>query len=479
MHMTRSVRNPATASAPGYSQTSRELAALSAPIALTQLAQVALTATDIAMMGLISIDAVAAGGLAITLVNQVRTMGVGLVTGVGNLIAGAAGRSERAGDDISSPVAQRQIRAIVRSSFLIATLAGIVGGLLVIALGYGLRCVGQDAAVLNMALPMMVALAPGLVPSLWFQVIRQYTVGMRRPKALLLITLFSVAINVALNWTLIHGAAGLPALGLTGIGVATSSVYLMTFGIFAVTVRRDPELRPMLSLAIHRAHPATVRTIARLGAPIAGTLASEAGLFSVTAVVIGSFGAPALAAHNVVNQVTHIVFQLSVGISHGSSILVSRVVGLGAWRRSRQIAGVALSHGAVLVAATGLVYLFGPKWLLSLFMDTSDTAAMTIAAALLTIAVFQQFGDSAQTIGIGLLRGLGDTDSSFRITVIGYWVIGLPVGIACAYLLGLHTFGMWIGLAVGLFSAATLLLCRFGRRLREIQAVQAIDLRVN
>jgi MATE family multidrug resistance protein len=87
---------------------------------------------------------------------------------------------------------------------------------------------------------------------------------------------------------------------------------------------------------------------------------------------------------------------------------------------------------------------------------------VTIAAALLTIAVFQRFADSAQTIGIGLPRGLGDADSSFRLTMIGYWVVGLPVGLACAYLLGLHTFGMGIGLAVGLFSAATLLLCRFG-----------------
>jgi MATE family multidrug resistance protein len=63
--------------------------------------------------------------------------------------------------------------------------------------------------------------------------------------------------------------------------------------------------------------------------------------------------------------------------------------------------------------------------------------------------------------------------------VIGYWVIGLPVGLACAYLLGLHTFGMWIGLAAGLFSAATLLLRMFGRRLREMQAVEATDLPVS
>jgi MATE family multidrug resistance protein len=456
-----------------YRQTSRELAYLSAPIALTQLAQVALTTTDTVMMGLISIQALAAGGLAITLFNQLRTMGVGLVTAVGNLISGAVGRGERTGDTTPSEATAEEVRDIVRSSFLIATVAGILGGILLVGLGYGLRFVGQDAEVLDMALPMLIALAPGLVPCLWFQVIRQFTVGMRRPKALLVITILSVLFNIALNWAFIYGTFGLPALGLPGIGVSTSLVYLLTFGIFAAMGRRDDVLSPMLSFAIHRSRPETVRTILRLGVPIAGTYGSEAGLFSVTAVIIGSFGAPALAAHTVVNQLTYIVFQVSVGISHGSSILVSRFVGLGEAIKSRLTARVAFSHAAIVIAVVGVVYLLAPTWVLSLFMDTSDTTAVSIATVLLAIAIFQQFADSAQNIGIGLLRGVGDTASSFGITLIGYWLVGLPVGLLFAFGFGLDTYGMWIGLSCGLLTAAILLLRTFQQRLRTIETQPA------
>ncbi|MEW5809747.1 MAG: MATE family efflux transporter [Actinomycetota bacterium] len=458
--------------AAGYLGVSRELTALSAPIALTQLAQVALTTTDIVMMGWLGVAALAAGGLAITLFNQLRTMGVGVVTVVGNLVAGADGRGARSESAALSEQTRDEIRDIVRAGFLIATVAGFVGGMILIGLGYGLRFVGQDAAVLDAALPMMVALAPGLIPCLWFQLIRQFTVGMRRPKALLVITLLSVVVNAALNWAFIYGVAGLPALGLLGIGLSTSLVYLIVFGIFAVVVVRDPQLRPMFSVAMHKSSPATVAKILRLGFPIAGTYGSEAGLFSVTAVIIGGFGAPALAAHTVVNQLAYIVFQVSVGISHGSSILVSRVVGMGAAWRSRSIAWIALSHGAIVAGIVAVVYLVAPERVLSLFMERADATAVSIAVALLAVAMFQQFADSAQNIAIGLLRGVGDTKSSLGITVVGYWVVGLPVGLVLAHLAGLGAVGMWLGLSAGLLTAAVLLIVTFTRRLRTLLSAE-------
>jgi multidrug resistance protein, MATE family len=77
-----------------YVRDSRGLAALAVPLALTQLAQVALTTTDTVMMGRISTETLAAGGLALVIFNQLRTMGVGLLTAVGNQVAAAAARAE-------------------------------------------------------------------------------------------------------------------------------------------------------------------------------------------------------------------------------------------------------------------------------------------------------------------------------------------------------------------------------------------------
>ncbi|GAB5898678.1 MATE family efflux transporter [Mycolicibacterium mageritense] len=449
--------------------TGRELTRLAGPIALTQLAQVALTTSDLVMMGPLGVAALAAGGLSITLFNQLRTMGVGLLTSVGNLVSSAAGRAER--QQATGEAAVADVRDLVRAGLLVATAAGTVGGLVLVGLGYVLRWFGQDAAVLDDTLPMLVALAPGLVPCLWFQVIRQFTVGMRKPKALLLITLASVVVNIVLNAAFAYGPGPLPELGLPGIGFATSVVYLLTFVAFAAMVRSDPELSPYFSVAMHRAPAAAVRRILRLGFPIAGTYGSEAGLFSVTAIVIGTFGAPALAAHAVVNQLSYIVFQVSVGISHAASILVSRLVELGETARTRMVAWLAYGQGACVAGVVALVYATIPESLLGLFMDTGDRAAVGVALALLVVAAFQQFVDSAQNIGIGLLRGLHDTSSSLWITLVGYWAVGLPVGLLLAYVADLKTVGMWLGLSAGLTTAAGLLLLTFRRRLADAIAV--------
>ncbi|MEV0299327.1 MATE family efflux transporter [Nocardia sp. NPDC050710] len=434
----------------------RRLTALATPIALTQLAQIAVSTTNIALMGTLGVRQVAAGGLAIVLFNQIRTMCVGLITGTGNQIAGAVSAAGKRGDS-----ADNEVRDVVRSSFLIATLAGLLGGVLLIGLGWSLQWLGQDAGVLADARPLMVALAPGLLPCLWFQVLRQYTVGMQRPQALLLVTLGSVALNLVLALALMHGWAGLPALGLTGIGVATSLVFLITFGVFWAMVHHDAELGRTLAIRPWPVHRSTVRAELKLGTPIALTYGSEAGMFSVLALVMGSFGPAALAAHNVVYQIIYIVFQVAIGLSHGASILVSHAVARDEYSHARALAWLALRHVAVVAAVTGVVYAVAPNLVLRPFLEPGDTATIEIAHTLLLIGIVLQFFDAAQNIGTGLLRGLKATNAGFRLSLIGYWLVGLPSALLLAFPFGLGAAGVWWGLTAGLATTATLMLRRY------------------
>ncbi|MBP0450792.1 MATE family efflux transporter [Kitasatospora sp. RG8] len=448
---------------------SRALAALAVPLALTQLAQVALTTTDTVMMGVLGTEALAAGGLALVIFNQLRTMGVGLVTSVGNQVAAAAARAERAADDEAAAGGDGdEVRGLVRAAMAVATLAGLAGAVLMVLIGQAATWLGQDATIAHRAQGMLAALAPGLVPCLWFQAVRQFTVGMRRPQALLRITLASVAVNAALNWAFIHGTWGLPRLGLTGIGVATSSVHLLSFLALYASARRDPQLAPLLSPDFWRADAATVRRLLGLGTPIAATYGSEAGFFSVTALLAGSFGPAALAAHTAVNQLVYIVFQVAVGLSHAASINVSRELALGAYAAARRIRNTALACGAAVTTLVGLAYLTLPDLVLRPYFDAdavADQQGLHIATGLLSVVAVLQFFDCAQNIGVGLLRGLDDTGSGFRITLIGYWAVGLPAAWLLAYPLGGDTRGLWLGLLVGLATTAVLLLRRYGRAL--------------
>jgi len=440
----------------------RRLAALATPIALTQLAQVAVSTTNIALMGTLGVREVAAGGLALVLFNQIRTMCVGLITGTGNQVAAAVGGASKRGES-----ADEDVRAIVRASFLIATMAGLLGGALLVGLGWSLQWLGQDAGVLADARPLMVALAPGLLPCLWFQVLRQYTVGMQRPQALLTVTLGSIGLNLVLALAFIHGWAGLPTLGLTGVGVATSLVFLITFGAFWAMVRRDEQLAPMLSIRPWPVRRATVVSELRLGTPIALTYGSEAGMFSVLALVMGTMGPAALAAHNVVYQVIYIVFQVAIGLSHGASILVSRAVARDEHEHARGLAWLALRYAGVVAVVTGAVYILAPQLVLRPFLATDDLATIDVARTLLLIGIVLQFFDAAQNIGTGLLRGLKQTGAGFRLSVIGYWGVGLPTALLLALPLGLGAAGVWWGLTAGLAATAGLMLRRYFTLLDE------------
>ncbi|WP_171169645.1 MATE family efflux transporter [Streptomyces sp. I05A-00742] len=446
---------------------SRALAGLAVPLILTQLAQVALTTTDTVMMGLLGTRDLAAGGLALVIFNQLRTMGVGLVTSVGNRIAATAARAETAEGD--SAESDEGVRRIVRASMAVATLAGLAGAVLMLLIGQALPVLGQETAVADRARTMLLALAPGLLPCLWFQAVRQFTVGMRRPQALLRITIASVAVNAGLNWLLIHGSWGLPELGLPGIGVATSTVHLLSFLALYASARKDAVLSPLLGLNALGADRATVRELIGLGIPIAATYGSEAGFFSVTALMAGSFGSAALAAHTAVNQLVYIVFQVAVGLSHAASINVSRELALGRVDAARRIKNTALACAAAVMAAVAVVYATLPGLVLRPFLDagaTGDDKAVSIATQLLLVIAVLQFFDCAQNIGVGLLRGLDDTGSGFRITLVGYWAVGLPAAWLLGYAAGLDTLGIWLGLLTGLATTAILLLRRYNTALQ-------------
>lgn len=439
----------------------RDIIRLSAPIAGIQFAQIALTSTDLMMMGLIGMEALAAGGLALLLYNQLRTMCVGMVTAVGNLVAAAVGQAERRTGSASLDArAREEIRDLIRSALFLATATALISGILLTGLSYCLLTIGQDAAVAAMARPVMIALAPGLLPMVWLNVLRQFAVGMRRAGSLFRVTVVSIAVNALLNALFIYGWLGTPELGLTGVGLSTTLVQVWTFVVYLRAVRRDTALKELLTLAIWRSRRSTVLRIARMGMPISLTYGLEASMTSVASVLIGNHGPAVLAASNVVNQLARIVYQLNVGLSHGSSILVSRAVGRQQYQEIGAIARGAMAICLVPMAAIGLAYLFMPAVVLRPFLGAdADPVIVSTATALLGFAVVLQLLAAAQNICIGLLRGLGDTNAGLAITFVGYGIIGIPAMVLCSDCLDWGGEGVWAGLCLA-FGATSLMLWR-------------------
>lgn len=448
----------------------REIIALAAPIAGIQFAQVALTSTDLLMMGLIGVQALAAGGLALLLYNQLRTMCVGMVTGLGNLVAAAVGRGEkRTGGADLDEAARDDVRDLLRAALLLATIVGVGAGVLLVVLSHLLPLLGQDAEITTTAKPIMLALAPGLLPMLWLNVLRQFAVGMRRAGSLLMVTLASIAVNAFLNAAFIYGWLGLPKLGLAGIGLATTVVNLWTFLIYLRTVRHDQKLCTLIALNGWRAKRETVARIAGMGVPIALTYGSEAAITSIATVFMGTFGPVALAASNIVNQLAYVVYQLNIGLSHGSSVLVSRAKGKGEMGEVGAIAARSFTISFAVMTLIAAAYLVVPDAVLRPFLGKNiDPAVLAAATGLLGFAIAHQYFKGSQNICIGLLRGLGNTKAGLTNTFIGYWLTGIPAMGVCAFGLGWESRGVWFGLCLGFAVTSLLLGWRFVADMRAV-----------
>ncbi|MBM9624581.1 MATE family efflux transporter [Streptomyces zhihengii] len=440
---------------------SRALLKLSLPLILTNFAYVALTTVDIVMLGRLGALEIAASGLAIALFNQLRTTGTGLVTGVSNLVAEARVRDDKA-----------RIGALLFAGFFWATVCGVVFCAVLLLIGPLLVLLGQDPKVVDKAGEFLMVLAPGMLPCLWFQNLRHFTTGLKRPGPLLAITLASVAVTIGLNYVLIYGKFGLPAFGFVGVAMATVTVFLLSFLAFFAVILRDSVLRPyLISLHAWRWNGDAVRSVWRLGLPISGTYASEAGFFSVLTLVIGSLGVEALAAQTVLNQIVYIVFMVSAGLSHAASIHISEADGGNDYRTARRMGILATAWGVIATLVVAAVYLVVPNQIVSLFIsaehaDNADIIALTVTGLL--IAALMQVFDAIQNIGNGILRGIGDTAGPFRISLVGYWLIGLPAG----YLLGITADwgveGVWTGQTIGLATTAAILLGAFLRRVDRL-----------
>ena len=184
--------------------------------------------------------------------------------------------------------------------------------------------------------------------------------------------------------------------------------------------------------------------------------------------LIGTLGTDALAAQTIVNQVIYIVFMISVGLSHASSISISHACAQHDYRGARRLGytGLMLGVGAMLIVA--VPYLAAPAHVLAPFVhhgSALNASVVRLATGLLAIAALLQVFDCSQNIAVGILRGLGEVKRSFRISIVGYWMIGLPVAWSAGLMLGYGIYGIWIGLAIGLAATATMLLRQFERQI--------------
>ena len=430
-----------------------ETLALAVPMALTQLSQIAMMATDLAFIGRLGNEAVAAAALAGTIYFVSFTIGMGLVSAVAPLAAQAFGARD-----------PRQVRRALRTGLWAALLISLP--IMPFSL-YGepiLLALGQAPAAARLAQQYLFGLVWGVTPALWFMAIRGFMGAVNRPQPALWITLGAIPANALLVYPLIYGEWGFPRLELFGAGLATTTVNFGTVLASLWFATRRPPFRKYRVLGrIWRIDWRLMRQLVAIGAPISLSFMMEYGMFSSAALLMGLISTTALAAHQVALQVTATLFMVPYGISMAATVRVGHAIGRDDPGAVKRAGLVAILLGIVLVAGFTLAVIAGRFAIARLFFGVAEDASTTVAltANLLLVGATFFIADGIQTIAAGSLRGLNDTRTPLLFAAISYWLIGFNLACLLGFQTELGAIGVWIGLSVGTAIYATLLILRF------------------
>jgi MATE family multidrug resistance protein len=427
---------------------------LAAPMALTQLGQVAMMTTDLALLGRLGDNVVAATALAHTVLFGAFVLGMGLVAAVAPLASQAFGARQ-----------PRMVRRALRVGLWAALLAGVPLTALQLWGESILVGLGQTPESAALAGRYLLGLGWSMVPAWIFMALRNFMSAVNRPEPALWITLAAIPANALLAYALIYGHFGLPRLDLLGAGLATT---LVNIGMCAAAIWVCYARRPFKKFHVlgrfWRPDWPLFRKLLAVGTPISGSYALEFGVFAAAALLMGKISTTALAAHQIALQTAAVMFMVPFGVSLAATVRVGQAVGRRDPDAARRSGMVAIGLGVVFMAAATALVALTRHQIPQLFLGThtaagAETAALAAFLLLLGMSFF--IADGVQVVAAGALRGLNDTRIPLLFAALSFWVIGFAGCVWLAFHVGLGAPGVWIGLSIGLAIYAVLLIWRF------------------
>lgn len=426
------------------------------PMVLTNVAQTAMTATDVLMLGWLSPDALAAGALGTNIYFMLMIFGLGLVLGVAPVLAQEIGAFK---------YEVRRVRQTVRHGLWIAVFASLVIWAVLWNAQVILVAMGQEPHIAKLSGTYVRALQWTVLPFYGYIVLRSFISALERPMWALIIVVAAVAINALANYALIFGNFGMPALGIRGSGLATTIANaLMFFGLVVVILLDRRFSRYALFGRLWRLDRKQFAHLFKLGVNIGMLLWFEVGLFTISAFIMGLIGRDTIAAYIIALQIASLTFMVPLGISQAATVRVGLAFGAndaGGIKRAGW-ASFSLATGFMIFAS--VIMLLFPEQLIGLFLDKANLESETVrilAISYLSYAALFQVVDGIQSVGGGMLRGIQDTKIPVIIAAIGYWLVGMPVGLLLAFTFDFKGAGIWLGLAAGLAVVAVALIWRW------------------
>ena len=432
----------------------RELVALvtlAIPVVLSELGWMAQGVVDTIMVGRLGPAAIGAVALGNAVFYTPSLFGIGLLLSLDTVVSQAFGRKDY--DDCHRWLAQGIYLALAITPPLV---------LLILAASFGLIHFGIAPEVAVPGAAYMRMLAWSLPPLLVYGATRRYLQGVGQVRVITVTYILANLLNWAGNWALIYGHLGFPAMGVRGSALSTvvarvgMAVALIGFAWRYERKRGHPLFRHWAGPQLDR-----IRALIRLGLPAAGQIVMEVGAWNTATLSAGWLTPIALATHQIAINYASITYMVPLGVSAAAAVAVGHAVGAGDLPRARRAGWLAIGIGTAFMIVAALVFWAIPGPLIELF--TRDPRVLAIGPGLLGIAAAFQIFDGVQTVCTGSLRGLGETRTPMVANFIGYWILGLPLGLFLCFGLGWGIYGTWIGLTLALIVISSILLHRWSR----------------
>jgi MATE family multidrug resistance protein len=431
--------------------------ALAVPVVLAELGWMTMGLVDTLMVGRLSPEAIGAVGVGSSVFMGIAIFAMGLLLGLDTLVSHAfgAGRLEDCHRWLLHGIALALALAVPITIVLLLLSAGLDGW-------------GLDPEVLALTRPYLDAVAWSALPLLLYAAFRRYLQGMGIVRPVMIALVLANVMNVIVNWLLIFGNLGFPAMGVTGAAWATVASRVAMAGFLgAVIVYREQEQRPGLFETSLRIDPEWLRRLIALGFPAAGQVTLEVGAFAAATALAGRLVPASLAAHQIAINIAAFTFMVPLGVSSAGAVRVGHAVGRRDPEGAARSGWTALLFGVGFMACAAAAFVLIPGWLIGAF--TRDEGVLRIGVTLLMVAAVFQLFDGLQGVATGVLRGLGDTRSPMLWNLAGHWFIGLPLGYTLCFVTGFGVIGLWWGLSTGLIICGVALLAVWTRRIQRLR----------
>lgn len=434
----------------------QELAAmvrLSVPVIVVQIGLMLMGVVDTIMLGHLSAQALAAGALGHVSSFVFLFFGYGVMSALDPLVTQAFGaRDARA-------IGEHLQRGVVMAAALTIPLLVILWDMRPL-----LRLVGQQPEVIGDAAAYIRVIGWGALPYLLFVAFRQTLQAMSVVRPAVVAIVIANLANVLGNYSLIFGHFGFPRLGVVGSAYSTSLCrWLMLLYLLGASRRfLAPYWRGFTAAALHlKSH----LRLLRIGVPIGLHNSIEVLLFSIVALLMGRMGVVELAGNQIAINLASLSFMVPLGISGAAVTRVGNAIGRQDMPAARRAAAVSITLGAGTMLVFAVLFAVIPEALARIY--TPDPAVIAMTAALLPIAAVFQVFDGIQVVSAGVLRGAADTAFPAGIALVGFWLIGLPMGWYLGLVAGGGPRGLWWGLTLGLAAVALLFVARIVVRFRS------------